>query len=263
MLETAVITFREGMEAFLIVAICMAYLKCTQRSYLFKPMYAGIAVALVSSAVLGIWLETISGNPATEGSLAMIAGFLVATLTIHMIKASKTISKTITNTLERNAQKAGIWAGFGIFAFVALMITREGMETALMMNGIMYETEPASMMAGAILGILMAAGAAFMWVKKSHLIQLGRFLQVTSIFLLLFALHLFMYGFHELTEAMAVPYIDNAYWHMLTEPLEANEIGGEIIGLCLVFVPLSWLAFVTIKDKLAQRKFAMQQAAAE
>lgn len=262
MLETAVITFREGMEAFLIVAICIAYLKRTGRPHLLKAVFAAIVVAIIVSGILGVWLESIAGNPAAEGALAMVAGVLVATLTVHMIKAAKTISKSITNRLEKSAQKSGIWASIGIFVFVALMITREGMETALMMNGIKYESSPTSMMIGAVLGLLLACAAAYMWQKKSHLIQLGRFLQVTAIFLLLFAAHLFMYGFHELTEAMAIPYIDNAYWHMLTEPLEASEIGGQIIGACLVLVPLSWLGFVMIKDKLAQRQMALQQSAA-
>ncbi len=256
MLESMMITFREGMEAFLIVAVCMAYLKRTGRAHLLGSVYAGIAVAVVASGVLGVWLESVADNPVTEGGLAMVAAVLVASLTVHMMKAAKTISRTITDRLERNAQKTGFWAAFGVFAFVALMITREGMEMALMMNAILSDEHIGMVLAGAVGGVLLAVGAAFLWVRKSHLINLGRFLNVTAIFLLLFAVHLFMYGFHELTEAQVLPFIDNLYWHDRTEIFEGNEIGGQVIGVAMIAVPLLWLGFAVWKARTVPNKVA-------
>lgn len=46
MLETTLITFREGLEAFLIVAIMLAYLTKTGKAHLTEPVYWGVGVAI-------------------------------------------------------------------------------------------------------------------------------------------------------------------------------------------------------------------------
>ncbi len=47
MLETLVIALREGIEAFLIVAITLAYLRKTGRAALASAVYTGTGLALV------------------------------------------------------------------------------------------------------------------------------------------------------------------------------------------------------------------------
>ena len=79
----------------------------------------------------------------------------------------------------------------GVFAFTVLMITREGMETALLISTIILDNEAMSVLYGALAGVAAAAVLGYMWVKYSHLINLGLFMQVTSVFLLLFSVQLF------------------------------------------------------------------------
>ncbi|MBU6235379.1 MAG: FTR1 family protein [Alphaproteobacteria bacterium] len=253
MLETMTIAFREGVEAFLIVAISLAYLVRTGRENLRKPVYWGVACALVCSAVLGIWLEEISDNPLTEGTLAVIAGVMVGTFTIHMLKAAKSMGKDIRDALEAHAQKNGFLAALGVFLFVTLMITREGMETVLMMSAAAYQTTATQIIMGAILGLALAALIAWFWVRKSHLIHIGRFLQVSSIFLVIFSAQLFLYGLHELSETGLVPLLDNGIFHELTENISDDSVIAHLISYSLVAVPFGWLLFVTVKDKLANR----------
>src|SRR5690606_22808285 len=70
---------------------------------------------------------------------------------------------------------------------------------------------------GGVLGLLAASALAMLWARLGHRIDLGRFLQVTAVFLLVFVMQLLIYGFHEITESGLLP-IDNGYWHMVTEP---------------------------------------------
>ena len=49
MLQAFVITLREGLEAFLIVAISLAYLRKTGRPQLVAAVHWGIGVAIVSA----------------------------------------------------------------------------------------------------------------------------------------------------------------------------------------------------------------------
>lgn len=252
MFETMTIAFREGMEAFLIVAISLAYLVRTGRPQLKKPVYLGIGAALLASTVLGLWLEDISENPLTEGILAMAAGVMVGSFTVHMLRVARTMGRDIRETLEAHANKTGFWAAFGVFAFVALMITREGMETVLMISATAYQSSAAHIYAGIAVGVALAALMASFWVKKSHLINIGRFLTVSSIFLVIFSAQMFLKGLHELSETGMFPLLSDGTFHTLTEGLaEDDGIGSQIITYSLVVVPLGWLAFAVLKEKLA------------
>jgi len=242
-----IITFREGIEAFLIVAISFAYLHKTGRHELAKAVYAGIAVAIVASGYVGYYLQDFAGDPLAEGILGITAGVLVASLVVYMMKAGKKMRSQIHAKLETASSRAGIGAFIGVFLFTVLMITREGMETALLLSTIIMDNEAMTVLYGALAGVGLAAVLGYLWVRFSHMINLGLFMQVTSVFLLLFAVQLFLLGFHELTEAFVLP-IDNAYWHMVTEPVEEGPL-ASIITYSIIFVPLAWLAFSALKGR--------------
>ncbi|HYR35085.1 MAG TPA: iron permease FTR1, partial [Burkholderiales bacterium] len=77
-------------------------------------------------------------------------------------------------------------------------------------------------------------------------IDLGLFFRVTSVFLLLFAVQLIVYAFHEATEANLLP-IDNAYWHLATEAYGPEGEYGAMLTYALVLVPAAWLAWSALK----------------
>jgi high-affinity iron transporter len=251
MLETLVIIFREGLEAFLIVAIMLAYLTKTGRFHLIKPVYAGVAAALFISATTGLHVAELAQDPIWEGTLAVIAGVLVASFTIYIMRTAKTIRQEIGTSLEKNAQKEGIWAEFGVFFFTILMVAREGMETALMLGAITAQNDATDMWIGAFGGLALIGIVAYLWSSQSQKINLRLFLQVTGIFLVLFSVHLFFYGLHELSEMEAIPLIGseaNMNFHIWTEPME-EDFGANLITLGLLFIPVGWLGLSFIKDR--------------
>lgn len=250
MLETAVITFREGLEMFLIVAIMLAYLVKTGRPHLREPVYWGIGVAAMISLTTGWHIAELAEDPLMEGGLAIIAGVLVASMTYAVMKGAQHIRANINARLEESAAKDGWSAMLGIFGFTVLMIAREGMETAMMLGAMNSTMNQGDMIVGALLGFAAVAGIGYLWVKESGRINLRVFMQVTGIFLILFCLHLFIYGFHELTEVSAIPGIDNFYWHTLTEPLEPGEPIGNIITLGLLVVPCAWIGISYLRHRL-------------
>ena len=84
----------------------------------------------------------------------------------------------------------------------------------------------------------VGAGAlAALWGRYGHRVNLARFLQVTAVFLLLFVVQLAIYAFHELTEADILP-LDNAYWHIATEPYGPEGEYGHWLSYALVAFPL-------------------------
>jgi high-affinity iron transporter len=241
MLPSFVVTLREGLEAFLIDAISLAYLKKTGRAELAKGVYWGIAASIVVSIAAGIALARVANQALWEGVLALVAAVLVATLTVHMWRVARHIKSDIEQSLETSAQRTGAMALVGVFLFTLLMITREGMETALLMNALLLQVKSPMLIAGAVLGIVVAALVALAWSRWGHHVNLGLFLQVTAVFLLVFLVQLLIYGFHELSEANVLPASEALHW--ATEPYGPDGRYGRYLSYLLVLVPAGWLAF--------------------
>jgi len=243
---------REGIEAFLIVAIAAAYLRKTGRASLLPAVWWGTAVALLLSLVLGVFLAEFAVIPRYEGVLALVAAILVVSMVVYMLKAAKFMRAEIGRKLEAAAARPGAGAWLGVFLFVVLMITREGMEMAFITASLIRQVDTVALVPGAIAGVLFAALLAAAWVRWGHRVNLGLFFQVTAIFLAMFALQLLFYAFHEFTEANALPGIDNAYWHVATEEL-AEGTYAQIYSALLVLTPLAWLGWRRLRLRGSMR----------
>ncbi len=257
MLETLLITFREGLEAFLIVAITLAYLTKTGRDNLKKPVYFGIATALIISATTGWHIAALANTPLMEGILAIVAGILVASLTYYMMTTAHKIKDHIGKTIDKHAAKAGKGAMIGIFIFTVVMIAREGMETALMLGAISHKTDGTQMMLGALAGIGLTAVIGYLWASQSHKINLKLFMQVTGIFLFLFAVHLFLYGVYELTEVEGTIFYNDAVHQAMKPWVSSKTLFGQLTIYGLLVVPCVWLIISYAKDKLTQKNHPM------
>src|SRR5216110_2264337 len=165
MLQSFVITLREGLEAFLIVAISLAYLKKTGRQALLPAVHWGIAVSVALSIGAGVLLAQANNQSLWEGVLALGAAVLVASMTLHMWRAGRRMKRDIEGHLEMSSLKLGRAAFFGVFGFTVLMITREGMETALLMTQLIFTVRSAHVIAGATAGTLCAAVVAWLWSR--------------------------------------------------------------------------------------------------
>jgi high-affinity iron transporter len=245
--QMLVVTLREGIEMFLIVAIAAAYLRKTGREPLLSAVWWGSGAAVLVSTILGVWLAEFAVQPFWEGMLALIAAVLVISMVIYMLKAAKHMRADIAARIESAARHSGVGAWFGIFLFTLLMITREGMEFAFVAASIANQAGAAALLSGAFVGLLLAAVLATAWVQYGHRIDLGLFFQVTSIFLILFVVQLLFYAFHEFTEANALP-IDNAYWHLATEEW-AEGTYANMISVALIVIPLAWLGYASYRQR--------------
>jgi high-affinity iron transporter len=240
MLQAFVVTLREGLEAFLIVAISLAYLRKTGRRGLIPAVHWGIAASILLSIGAGLLLAQASNQALWEGILALVAAVLVASLIVHMWRAGRHLRRNIEQRLESSPVKAGMGAFLGVFGFTLLMITREGMETALLMNALLFQVRSIDIIGGAAAGTILAAVIAWLWSRYGYRINLARFFQVTAVFLLVFVVQLVIYGVHELTEANIFP--NSQPWHDATEPYGPDGIYGQYLTYMLVLLPLGWLA---------------------
>ena len=253
--QILLVTLREGIEMFLIVAIASAYLRKTGRAALLSAVTWGTATAVCASVVLGVWLAEVAVLPKWESLLALVAAVLVVSMVVYMLHAAKHMRRHIGDRLEAAAQRAAGAAWWGVFAFVVLMITREGMETAFITASLFRQTEAAPFIVGALAGLALAGSLAWAWSHYGHRVDLALFFRVTSVFLLLFAAQLVIYAFHEATEANLLP-LDNAYWHLKTEPYGPEGEYGALLTYALVLIPALWLGISALKLRSAKMRSA-------
>jgi high-affinity iron transporter len=162
-----------------------------------------------------------------------------------MWRTARRIKGEIEGQLRRSTVKEGTAAWVGVFLFTLLMISREGMETALLMGTLLFQVRAADIIAGAVLGIVGSGAVAWLWSKYGHRVNLGLFFQVTAIFLMIFVVQLLIYGFHELTEANLFPGSEALHW--ATEPYGPDGIYGQYLTYLLVAGPLGWLLISMLK----------------
>jgi len=263
MLNSFIIVMREGFESFLLVAVILAYLRKSGQKWLNSSVYIAIVLALAASgglayvlnngvddatvqrifgAFIGGYISQFFANEALrEAVLGAIAVVMVGTLVIHMWRTGPKIQQRMRERLSAVSSKSSrVAAVAGIFAFTFLMITREGMETALML---MQVRDP-NLVSGVLLGLLAAVAFAFGWARFGHLLNVRRFFQVTGIFLLLFMVQISIYSFHEFSEAGLLP--NSEVLHAATEKFSPDGLYGKwfspiMIGICALWLLGAWL----------------------
>jgi len=263
MLNSFIIVLREGFESFLLVAVILAYLKKSGQNWLNLPVYTAIVVALAASGGLayvlytgiddatvqnlfgpfiGGYVSTFFANEALrEAVLGAVAVVMVGTLVIHMWRSGPKIQERMRERLSQMSSKSSrVAAVLGVFLFTFLMITREGMETALML----MQVKDPNVINGALLGLCAAIAFALGWARFGHLINVKRFFQVTGIFLLLFMIQVAIYTFHEFTEAGLLP--NSEFLHHATEKYSPDGLYGKwfspiMIGICGLWLFGAWL----------------------
>jgi high-affinity iron transporter len=236
MLQAFVITLREGLEAFLIVAISLAYLRKSGRQELMGAVHLGIVAAVVLSALGGYLLYNAANQELFEGPLALLAAVSVTWMVVHMWRAGRHMKRDIEGRLASSTGKAAAGAFAGVFLFTVLMVTREGMETALLL---MQLKETLNLVIGAALGVAGAAALAALWSKYGHRVNLGLFFQVTAIFLFVFVIQLLIFGVHEMSEQNLLPF--SGPIHEATESWGPDSAFGHALTYMLVLLPAGWL----------------------
>lgn len=236
MLQALVITLREGLEAFLIVAISLSYLRKSGRESLRSAVHWGIGAAVAVSALGGVLLFRAANQEWLDGPLALLAAASVTWMVVHMWRAGRRMKGDIEGHLRTSTEKPGTAAFLGVFLFTLLMVSREGIETALLLIQL---RETVNLVLGAVLGVVGAAGVAWLWSRFGHRVNLGLFFQVTAIFLCVFVVQLLIFGVHEMSEQRYLPFSEAI--HAATESWGPDSVFGHVLTYSLVVLPLAWL----------------------
>src|ERR1700748_3015122 len=105
MLQAFIITLREGLEAFLIVAISLAYLRQTGQAQLTAAVHWGVAVALAVSGVGAYLLYNAANQEWLEGPLALVAAVSVTWMIVHMWRYGRRMKGDIESRVRTSTQR--------------------------------------------------------------------------------------------------------------------------------------------------------------
>lgn len=203
MAASFLITLREGLEASLIIAILLTYLKKTNRwadaRYVWNGTAVAIGVCLVVGIAIFVALDGMEGKLeyAVEGFIALFAMAVLTHMIFWMRSHARTLGKELRDKVDQSATSAVM-----VIAFAA--VAREGLETVLFLLSAKTETASGSqVVVGGLLGLVLSIVIGIAVYRSGNRLNLKTFFTVTAVLLLLFAAGLAGKAVHELRELIA------------------------------------------------------------
>ncbi|MET7675613.1 iron uptake transporter permease EfeU [Streptomyces seoulensis] len=209
MFSNYLIGLREGLEASLVVCILIAYLVKTGRREALKPIWTGIAMAVVLALGFGCALEfgsqelTFQAQEALGGSLSIVAVGLVTWMVFWMRRTARHLKSELHGRLD-----VALAMGTGALVATAfLAVGREGLETALFVWASVHAASDGTPrpLIGVALGIATAVLLGWLFYRGALRINLAKFFTWTGGMLVVVAAGVLAYGVHDLQEAGWVP----------------------------------------------------------
>jgi FTR1 family protein len=241
MFSALVVTLREGVEAALIVGITLVYLSKIGRPDLRRTVCYALVAALFGSIAGAVALSYAPINQdKVEGWVMLVAAIFVVSMVIFMMRTARKLKGEIENRVGSLASDGG--SKWGLFAFVFLMVFREGIETVAILAGVSLNSTELMNFLGTLLGVALAVIFGVMFVKGSVRIDLRKFFKVTTVILFFVAAQLTISGLHELSESGVLP--SSKREMALIGPIARNDY----------FFPVTMLALVALMVLLEYRR---------
>ncbi|MCB2178701.1 FTR1 family protein [bacterium] len=231
MVPALLLSFREGLEAALIIGILLGTLKRIERPEFRGSVWTGAGAAVTASILAAFILQWVGASfeGAAEEAFEGITMLLSAAILTWVILWMQRQSHTINTQLSSDVRKAAIAGSKGaLFSLAFLAIIREGLELVLILTAASYTSGQYSILIGTGIGLAVAVLIAYLLFNRLIKLNLGQFFRITSIILILFAAGLVAHGVHELNEVGWIPSVVEHVWDV-NPILDENSLGGEIL----------------------------------
>ncbi len=216
MFGTAIIVFREVLEAALIIGIIAAATRKVpgSRYWLFAGLLAGLAGAGLIAAFTDVIGSMASGlgQEILNASLLGIAVLMLAWHNIWMATHGAKLAasaRTIGSDIRDGQRACSV-----LFLIVGLAVLREGAETVLFIYGIAASGGEgrSSMMLGGLAGLSLGVAVGFTIYAGLMRASLRGLFRVTSVLVLLLAAGMASQAAHFLIQADLLPSLASPLW---------------------------------------------------
>lgn len=223
------ITFREGLEAFLVVGIILTYLgRCNLKQH-NKWVYLGVILGLFSAFLLGFVFQLYyNGFERSLGELHIkvgIMGFAVVVLTSMVIWMRRN-GRDIKGNLEKDLDRAistGSVLTLVLMSYLAIL--REGFETVLFLGALFGDEMQAPVFYGGALGLVLAVAVSIAIFKGLRNFPLKTFFNITGALIMLIAAGLLTNMIGILQDIHLVPVLKPALFDIGWLMIDSSEIG--------------------------------------
>jgi len=229
MLPSLLLTFREGLEAALLVGIMLGYLDKIGRRDRYRVVWMAVGLAALLSLALAVSLHSVGAE--FEGraenffeGATMLLAVGVLTWMIFWIRHQARYRK--------NALEAGIHGAirqrhnWALFSLAFLAVLREGVELALFLTAVDLVSGGLSTLTGGVIGLACAVLAGWAVYTSAARLNVRRFFDVTSVLLLVFAAGLFAHSLLEFQEAGWLPALVEPVWNLEPVLSDTSTVGS-------------------------------------
>ena len=276
MLATAIIVFREVLEAALVVGIVLAASRGVPRRGVWVS--SGIAAGIFGAALVAACAEGIStavngiGQELFNAAILFTAVAMLGWHNIWMNRHGRELA-TAAATLGR-AVLAGSRPLYALAVVVGIAVLREGSEIVLFLYGITIASgvSAPSMLGGGVLGLAGGAATGTVIYLGLLAIPLRWLFTVTSWLILLLAAGMASQGAAFLMQANLLPSLGNNLWNTSSILSENSMLGlllhvligysAQPAGIQVVFYLATLLVIGTLMRVLRQRPISPTRPAA-
>lgn len=197
MLSSLAISFREGLEAVLVIGIILTYLTQTNKKKLVKFVYWGTMIGVLVGVIGGYIgfreakeLEE-EGKDLFEAVMMLVASGLIGYFVVWMANQNRNISQSIKNSVDKAS------TGFGLFILAFLSVIREGIELVTFILTKVSENA-SSVATGTAAGIMLAVITGYLMFKTSLKLNIKIIFKILGIILIFIGAELFGEGLAKL-----------------------------------------------------------------
>ncbi|WP_157269865.1 FTR1 family protein [Azohydromonas aeria] len=199
------ILLREGVEALLVIVGMLAFLRKAQRPDVVRHVHAGWIAALAAGGAtwaVATYVVGISGasREVTEGLSSLFAALVLlgVGLWMHQKSSAGRWQAYLKDKLSSAMSRRSAWALFAL-AFVA--VYREVFETVLFYSALAAEGNGGALLAGLVTGVAILGVIAWVLLRTSSRMPIGKFFSISSILVAALAVVLAGKGVAALQEA--------------------------------------------------------------
>ena len=276
MLATAIILFRETLEAALIISIILSATRGLRHRGLW--VNAGILAGIIGAILVALFAQQISelaegtGQEIFNASILLAATIMLGWHNVWMAKHGREI------TARMNSVGAAVSEGerhmSALAIVVGLAVLREGSEVVLFLNGLFAGgTESSEMLTGSVFGLGAGVLAGVLLYFGLMRIPMRYFFSVTGWLILLLAAGLAAQAAGFLTQAGYLPGLIEPLWDthsVLSERSIVGQVLHSLVGytsrpsgiqLLVYMATLATIGFMMQRTRRQRFKLAVNAAA--
>ena len=232
MIAAFLISFREGLEAALIIGIILGYLRKigASRNKQGLVMAGSLAAVLLSIGLaaalrmIGLELEG-QLEEIFEGVTMLLAAGVLTWMIFWMRRQSRFMKASLDHHVRYATRTGDNW---GLVTVAFISVFREGIETALFLSAAAFANDGSGTLLGASFGLMAAIIAGYLIYVSTSRINPRQFFDITSLLLLLFAAGLVAHGIHEFQEAGLLVTLKGHVWDT-NAILDENSPLGQLL----------------------------------